>query len=93
MAEDKKCRRCLLRDVSIEDYRKYVESLLHTIPPRDRTPEETYNARLDACRACDQLNGGTCMGCGCLVELRAAYAKKTCPFRRWTSGQATMKRS
>ncbi len=91
MAESAKCRRCLLRDVSIEDYRKYVESLLHTIPPRDRAPEAVYTARLDACRACDQLNGGTCMACGCLVELRAAYAKKACPFRRWISGQQPMK--
>ena len=57
MAESTKCRRCLLRDVSPEDYRKYVENLLRTIPPRDRTPEGVYTARLDACRACDQLLG------------------------------------
>lgn len=83
MADPSKCRRCLLRDVSPEDYQKYVESVLLKIPARDRTPDSVYAARLDACRRCDQLNGGTCMGCGCLVELRAAYARQKCPFRTW----------
>jgi len=83
MADTAKCRRCLLREQSPEDYRKYVETLLVKIPPREKVPENVYTARLDACRACDQLNGGTCMGCGCLVELRAAYAKQTCPYRIW----------
>ena len=78
-----KCRKCLLREAFPEDYEKYVGNLLAKIPSGTRTPEGIYQQRLLNCRACDQLNNGTCMGCGCLVELRAAYRNEKCPFRRW----------
>ena len=78
---DTKCRKCLLREAFPEDYRKYVASQLILIPAGERSPR--YEERLQACSSCDQLNGGTCMGCGCLVELRAAYARRHCPFRKW----------
>ena len=77
------CRKCLLRDAFPEDYEKYVGSLLIKIPSGARAPEGIYQQRLSSCRACDQLNNGTCMGCGCLVELKAAYKNEKCPFRRW----------
>ena len=80
---DGQCRKCLLRDAFPEDYEKYVGSLLIKIPSGARAPEEIYQQRLSICRACDQLNNGTCMGCGCLVELKAAYKNEKCPFRRW----------
>ncbi len=80
---DVKCIRCLLREAYPADYRKYVEALLQKLRPADRTEEAAYQRRLKRCKACDQLNSGTCMGCGCLVELRAAYKKEKCPFRRW----------
>ncbi len=80
---DPHCVRCLLREAYPADYRKYVESMLVRIRPADRTESALYSARLAACKACDQLNNGTCMGCGCLVELRAAYRREHCPFRRW----------
>ena len=82
MAE-RRCRRCLLRESLPEDYEKYVASMLGRIPAHSRTQETLYQARLAACKACDQLNTGTCMGCGCLVELRAAYRSQHCPFGRW----------
>lgn len=78
-----KCKRCLLRDAMPADYEKYVSALLRKIPDGSRAPETLYQARLDACKACDQLSTGTCMGCGCLVELKAAYKKEKCPFQRW----------
>lgn len=81
--KDEKCRKCLLREAFPEDYRKYVESLLLRLRPADRTADDMYQARLSRCRTCDQLNAGTCMGCGCLVELRAAYRKEKCPFGHW----------
>ena len=80
---ENRCRKCLLKEAFPEDYEKYVASLLRRIAPQDRTDDETYQTRLAVCRQCDQLNNGTCMGCGCLVELRAAYKRETCPFRRW----------
>ena len=78
-----RCRRCLLREAFPADYQKYVASLLSGIPAQQKAAPDVYEARLNVCRQCDQLNNGTCMGCGCLVELRAAYKRETCPFRRW----------
>ncbi|MBR6185815.1 MAG: hypothetical protein IKQ41_06080 [Clostridia bacterium] len=77
------CKRCLLRDAMPADYEKYVLGLLRAIRESERAPQAVYRDRLEACKACDQLSMGTCMGCGCLVELKAAYKKEKCPFRRW----------
>ena len=83
MDNQTRCRRCLLREAYPEDYEKYVASLLQRLSPENRAADDLYARRLEACRACDQLNSGTCMGCGCLVELKAAYAKEKCPFKKW----------
>ena len=80
---DKPCKRCLLRDAYPEDYEKYVASVLRTLPAARVASETVREARLRACRGCDQLNNGTCMGCGCLVEIRAAQKGMKCPFDRW----------
>ena len=82
-----KCKRCLLRDSMPADYEKYVASLLRAMAESQRAQEAVYRARLESCRACDQLSMGTCMGCGCLVELKAAYKKEKCPFGRWIPSQ------
>ena len=82
MAE-RQCRRCLLMEAFPEDYARYVESLLGRMRPAERVPGDEYQKRLAVCRACEQLDRGTCMGCGCLVELRAARRGEHCPFRRW----------
>ena len=83
MSENARCKRCLLREAFPADYEKYVAGLLTKIPENVKTPEAQYQARLCVCSVCDQLQNGTCMGCGCLVELRAAYKKEKCPFRKW----------
>lgn len=77
------CKRCLLREAFPADYEKYVARLLSRVPDAQKTEETVYQARLAQCRECDQLSNGTCMGCGCLVELRAAYKKEKCPFKKW----------
>ena len=77
------CKRCLLREAFPADYEKYVLSQLSRIPPAAKAAEESYQARLNACRACGQLSNGTCMGCGCLVELKAAFKKEKCPYKKW----------
>ncbi len=77
------CRKCLLRDSFPADYEKYVSSLLRRMPDGRKAPENVYQSRLDRCKACDQLNAGTCMGCGCLVELKAAYKNEKCPYGKW----------
>ena len=82
----KECRRCLLREAAENDVYESVRASVERVPPRDRTGEELYRARLEACRSCDSLISGVCMKCGCYVELRAAYRKMKCPDaknRRW----------
>lgn len=66
-----------------DDYEKYVAGILRSMRASQRAKEETYQARLNQCRACGRLSMGTCMGCGCLVEIKAAYQKEKCPFGHW----------
>lgn len=48
--------------------------------------QESYQRRLDACLACDQLIflGTTCGVCNCIVRLKAKFAELTCPLHKWT---------
>ena len=74
------CRRCLLQEFAegkalYELIREYIEA----IPEEQRADERTYDARLEACKACDWLAGGMCGLCGCYVEVRAARARQCCP--------------
>ena len=34
------------------------------------------------CRRCENLDNGTCMACGCYVEMRAARLDMHCPLTR-----------
>ena len=76
------CKKCLLRDLAIED-QKNIKRYLDAIKPQDRVPEETYEARLAVCRECDRLTDATCQACGCYVELRAAVRHGRCPYKKW----------
>lgn len=74
------CRQCLLRDMLDQaEYERTVERVRRTLSDRVRTPDEQYEARLALCRACDQLQNGTCMRCGCMVEMRAMRRDMHCP--------------
>ena len=66
-AQPKRCRRCLLQDMADEnDYYASVVRYRATMPRRVRT--------------CPSLNAGTCMQCGCYVEMRAARTDMHCPL-------------
>ncbi|MBQ8326296.1 MAG: hypothetical protein IJX86_04425 [Lachnospiraceae bacterium] len=77
------CKKCLLRDFDEKAYfdklHKYIEVLDESV----RTPKELYEKRLETCKNCDKLSEGTCIGCGCYVELRAAVKKNRCPYKHW----------
>ncbi len=74
------CPRCLLESSGADfDLKEYMER----VDPDDRTDPDSYVARLKVCEACDKLNAGLCMGCGCYVELRAYTAAKHCPYNKW----------
>ena len=82
----KECKRCLLREAAEEDTLAAIREKIAAIPVSDRMDESGYQARLEACKTCDQLLSGVCMKCGCYVEFRAAWRRMKCPNvrdRRW----------
>lgn len=80
MSGSKRCRRCLLREMTGENrYYESVKFYRETMPERLRTPDGLYEERLLACKACRSLESGTCMECGCYVEMRAARSDMHCP--------------
>lgn len=76
------CRRCLLRDLQDASMEEVVH-FYQRLPQSQRVTEAEYETRLNICRSCDFLQNGTCMQCGCYVEVRGAQKKGTCPLRRW----------
>ena len=74
------CTRCLLRDmIEAGDSMEMIEKYRAAIKEADRVTEEIYESRLSVCQDCEKLNAGTCMACGCYVELRAAARRVTVP--------------
>ena len=77
------CTRCLLKDFSKEDYDKIIVSGLKALPPEELVPDDIALSRLTVCRKCEKINQGTCLACGCYVEIRAATRKGKCPYSKW----------
>ena len=84
MGEYKKiCRRCLISDMGEEAYLEMIGKHIDIIRAEDKSGDELYKSRLDICKECDKLNAGTCLSCGCYVEIRAAMKQSKCPNRKW----------
>ena len=79
----KLCRRCLFKDMSEEEFREMIGKHIDFLSTEDKTPDQLYNERLEICRECEKLNAGTCISCGCYVEIRAAMKKAKCPNKKW----------
>lgn len=77
------CRRCLLSDISKEQYEALIVNGLKALPQEDLVDESSCSKRLEICRECEKLNEGTCLACGCFVEIRAALKKGRCPYNKW----------
>lgn len=77
------CTRCLLADFDREKYESLIGKSLRDLPAADIAPDEVTKARLSVCRDCDKLNQGTCLACGCFVEIRAALVRGKCPYKKW----------
>ena len=74
------CRRCLLEDMPNEaELAKSIRELIDLLPEEKRAPAEITAQRLAQCRACNQLQNGMCVLCGCYVELRTAKRLMKCP--------------
>lgn len=77
------CTRCLLKDFSKEQYEKIIVEGIRALPAEELVSEELEAERLDLCGQCEKLNRGTCLACGCFVEIRAATKKGRCPYGKW----------
>lgn len=75
----KPCTRCLLEEAGNRDMARLISERISVIPEDKKADGELYKMRLDLCKGCDSLNGGTCVKCGCYVELRAARKDGYCP--------------
>ena len=82
MVDNRTCTRCLLRDM-IDGDMKMIEKYKSALKHEDQADAETYESRLAWCEKCDNLNAGTCMACGCYVEIRAAMNAAHCPKKKW----------
>lgn len=80
---DKPCKKCLLREASEIDYHELVTKHLQTLKPEDLTTADITDKRLAVCMECDRLSTGTCLSCGCYVEIRAALKLGRCPKKKW----------
>lgn len=81
--EKKVCKRCLIRELDEENYHKMIGQYIEIFDQSERASDELTENRLSICRECDKLNAGTCLACGCYVEIRAATRKTHCPYKKW----------
>jgi hypothetical protein len=79
----KPCRKCLLQEFDADGYREKILKELDWMDGEMRAPEEEYQRRLALCRDCEKLLEGSCLACGCYVELRAAAKAGHCPKKKW----------
>ena len=76
---DTLCRRCLLEDMHDEQaLYAVIQERICLMANEERAEPAQYRQRLAICRACDQLQSGTCAQCGCYVEIRAARRAMQC---------------
>lgn len=83
MENRKICKRCLLREAGEQGEYEQVKAAVSRLSEKEKAPPEAYAERLVVCESCEHLIKGTCMKCGCYVELRAALTKGSCPKKRW----------
>ena len=77
------CKRCLLIELDENEYNEKLKSHIDGLPASMKTEESVYKNRLDKCRECEKLAAGTCLVCGCYVEMRAAIKRGKCPIKKW----------
>ncbi len=74
------CTRCLLGEMAQErPLYQLIQERIALVNEEERVPTPEYARRLSVCKACDSLGQGTCLMCGCYVELRALKKHMSCP--------------
>ncbi len=79
MSEKRVCYKCLLRDMEDTQKLESMEVARNRIHEADKVTDAEYERRLSICKECEFLLEGTCLKCGCYVELRAAAKALSCP--------------
>lgn len=77
------CKQCLLREFDEAAYHEKLGKLLVLMDQNVKAGDTLYEQRLSICKECEKLLEGTCIGCGCYVELRAAVKSNHCPYKKW----------
>ncbi|MCR5282541.1 MAG: DUF6171 family protein [Lachnospiraceae bacterium] len=77
------CKQCLLRDFDKALYEEQIRVYIDRLSDSDKADAAEYEKRLSLCKACESLLEGTCLKCGCYVELRAAGKRGRCPAKKW----------
>lgn len=77
------CKRCLLQEYDEREYKEKLGRLLDLMEESEKVQETVYQQRLECCKECEKLVTGTCLVCGCFVELRAAAKSGRCPNHYW----------
>jgi len=81
--EKKPCLKCLLKEMDEAAYMEKLHRYIEMMDSKSRTADDKYEERLSICKQCDYLEAGTCLACGCYVELRAATKISACPYKKW----------
>lgn len=81
--ERRACKKCLLQADLPEDVAAYLDRILTLLPESERAKDEVYQKRIEVCSSCSRRTEAVCQACGCYVELRAAVAEQTCPYKKW----------
>ncbi len=74
----KKCKKCLLREAGEAVTYDEIIGYINTLDADTLTDDAAYNYRLSICKECDNLISGTCLKCGCYVEIRARLKASAC---------------
>lgn len=77
------CKRCLLFEANEQEYQEKIARILNAMKPYEKAESKCVEARLLLCKECEKLNRGTCVACGCFVELRSALKDGHCPYKKW----------
>lgn len=73
------CEKCLFREMSDNEYFRYIQNYLTTMEQDSRVTDIEYSERLEECKICRYLQNGMCRLCGCFVEIRCASKNRHCP--------------
>lgn len=82
------CKKCLLLQSGEADVYKTVKDYIDNLDNDLKVDKKEYNRRLSFCKNCDYLLSGSCLKCGCYVEIRASLKEKSCPDAngaKWTA--------